>query len=175
LPDYVPPSQSGQQISKGGIHDPALPFYRHLPHYPHFKNHARDLSSVRQHNNFSWGVPWQASASMVLRKPCGLPASIHVISVKLQGLLRTMTDIAAVSANKFEQLLFTCVTVTFTARSMSSASPSATWHISLPVLQQEGVSKVDEKSFLFSLRKPGEREREKYFAHYFEISHAKKE
>jgi hypothetical protein len=40
------------------------------------------------------------------------------------------------------------------------------------------IHKVEEKGEYFSLRKlrkPGEREREKYFAHVFEISHTKRE
>jgi hypothetical protein len=37
------------------------------------------------------------------------------------------------------------------------------------------LTKVKEKRENFSLRKPGERERDKYFAPFFEISHTKRE
>jgi hypothetical protein len=37
------------------------------------------------------------------------------------------------------------------------------------------IPKVEEKRESFSLRKPGEREREKYFAPFFVISHTKRE
>jgi hypothetical protein len=47
-----------------------------------------------------------------------------------------------------------------------------------PCLFYASFVKVEEKRENFSqrkLRKPGEREREKYFAPYFEISHTKSE